>query len=203
MPSENNDSAKLTIYRGELDRLNDKASLIDEIYPASATEIRKICNRIENRAAISSAPEIIFSKAWAMPSAKVKENQILLTFKDKEEVDYILLYCRRKGYRIPNYILDNIEWDDHLACFSLEPDEPITSETCRGCDFDDTCPDVVKEPIIHPCIFNKSGTCTKKCKGESNRKCRFSEAEFLRCLNAERRSSKNPNVGIHGGEAME
>jgi hypothetical protein len=73
-----------------------------------------------------------------------EKNQILLTFANEEEVDYILTVARRKGYHLPNYILDNMNWDQRLPCLSLEPEEKITKDTCHGCEFSSTCPDVVK-----------------------------------------------------------
>lgn len=72
------------------------------------------------------------------------KNQILLTFQNEDEVNYILTVARRKGYRLPNYLLDNMNWDQTLPCLSLEPEEKINVETCRGCDFADRCPDVIK-----------------------------------------------------------
>jgi hypothetical protein len=81
--------------------------------------------------------------AWAM---KLKNNQILLTFKDQGTADYVKLICRRKGYDLESYILDNFEWDDLLHCQSdLNEGEPITAIICDGCNFSDKCPDVVSE----------------------------------------------------------
>lgn len=37
------------IYQGEIKKLREKADLLNDLFPASAEEIRKICNRIENR----------------------------------------------------------------------------------------------------------------------------------------------------------
>lgn len=73
-------------------------------------------------------------------SPQIKDNQILLTFPDKETADYVLLIARRKGFNIPDYILDNFEWDDRLDCID-NPPKKITVKTCEGCDFTDRCPD--------------------------------------------------------------
>ncbi len=78
------------------------------------------------------------------------ENQIVLTFEDKETVDYIKTVCRRKGITLEGYILDNFEWDDQLPCLSdLNENEPITNLTCAGCDqlISGKCPDAVKEAV--------------------------------------------------------
>jgi len=77
-------------------------------------------------------------------SKKIPENQIVLSFKDKETADYVRLVCRRKGTDLESYILDNIEWDDPLPCSSdLNEGEKITVETCDGCDQRSHCPDAV------------------------------------------------------------
>lgn len=74
------------------------------------------------------------------------ENTILLTFADKSEVDYVLLVFRRKGVHIPQYILDNLEWDEQLQCLSdFNEGEKITAAMCLECDHIDTCPDAVKK----------------------------------------------------------
>lgn len=67
-----------------------------------------------------------------------QENQILVTFKDKSTVDYILLVSRRKGYDLGDYIEGNFEWDDMLPCI-----DKINSEDCQFCDFREQCPDHV------------------------------------------------------------
>lgn len=71
-----------------------------------------------------------------------KTKSILLTFEHSEDVDYINLVCRRKGTDLESYIINNFEWDDMPACLC---DEEPSVETCCGCDWDDRCPDVVKE----------------------------------------------------------
>ena len=67
-----------------------------------------------------------------------QENQILVTFKDKATVDYILLVSRRKGYDLGDYIEGNFEWDDMLPCI-----DKINPEDCQFCDFREQCPDRV------------------------------------------------------------
>jgi hypothetical protein len=69
-----------------------------------------------------------------------QENQILVTFKDKAIVDYILLVSRRKGYDLGDYIEGNFEWDDMLPCI-----DKIDPEDCQFCDFRKSCPDRVGE----------------------------------------------------------
>lgn len=92
-------------------------------------------------------------------------NQIVLTFEEKETVEYILLVCRRKGINLPQYIIDNFEWDDKPACFWEEDkvNGKITKETCDGCEFIKECPDAVKKPrCIKNCIRcnqNPEGHC--------------------------------------------
>lgn len=87
---------------------------------------------------------IKLSDRWAKskPIPKLKSNQILLTFKDKDTADYVRLVCRRKGISLDEYILGNFEWDDTLYC--LIEGGNITADTCDGCDYADRCPDVVK-----------------------------------------------------------
>lgn len=92
-------------------------------------------------------------------SAQLGSNQLLLTFSCKEEVDFILLVCRRKGYHIPNYLSDNIEWDEKLPCLSPEVPAIITADICDGCDFIDKCPDAVKKGQEIPAV--------KKARGRS------------------------------------
>lgn len=75
------------------------------------------------------------------------ENTILLTFADKETVNYVKLVCRRKGTNLEAYIVDNFEWDDKPFCLFYGV-EKITEETCKGCEYVDTCPDAVKEKQI-------------------------------------------------------
>lgn len=76
-------------------------------------------------------------------SAKLKPNQILLTFKDEGEAEYIRLICRRKCMDLESYILDNFEWDDTPYCMRVGG--KITADVCDGCDYAERCPDVVKE----------------------------------------------------------
>jgi hypothetical protein len=66
------------------------------------------------------------------------ENQILVTFRNKEIVNYILLVSRRKGYDLGDYIEGNFEWDDMLPCI-----DKINPEDCQFCDFREQCPDRV------------------------------------------------------------
>jgi hypothetical protein len=78
------------------------------------------------------------------------ENQILLTFKDKETADYVRLVCRRKGTHLAQYILDNFEWDDPLPCLvDLNETHESSKEICEGCDqlTSGNCPDGLKAVI--------------------------------------------------------
>lgn len=79
-------------------------------------------------------------------SAKLKSNQILLTFKNPGDVEFIKAVCRRKDIDLESYILDNFEWDEMPECLSSSNDDSdeITKDTCDGCDYADRCPDVVK-----------------------------------------------------------
>ena len=70
---------------------------------------------------------------------KITDKNIILTFADKEIVDYIKLVCKRKGTTLEGYIIDNFEWDEQLPCL----EEQITKDTCEGCDFFDRCPDAI------------------------------------------------------------
>ena len=73
-------------------------------------------------------------------SDKLKSNQILLTFESAEQADTIRTICRRRGLDPKTYIIDNlIEWDGPLPCMD---GDPITADTCDGCDYADRCPDV-------------------------------------------------------------
>jgi hypothetical protein len=49
---ENTAPGKFTIYQGEIDILREKTELFDDLYPASAEAIRRICNRVENRGVV-------------------------------------------------------------------------------------------------------------------------------------------------------
>jgi hypothetical protein len=76
------------------------------------------------------------------------ENQIVLSFEDKDTARYVRTICRRKGISLEAYILDNFEWDDPLPCVypaMLKPKE-ITADICEGCDqaIGGKCPDVTK-----------------------------------------------------------
>jgi hypothetical protein len=88
-----------------------------------------------------------------------KENQILLTFGSKEELDFVFLVARRKGYHLPNYLLDNIEWDDKLNCLVPEIPAKPSKDICDGCDFIGTCPDAVKKSDVVQAV--------KKVRGRS------------------------------------
>ena len=70
---------------------------------------------------------------------KLKPNQILLSFKDKEEADYVKLVSRRKGWGLEGYILDNFEWDDKLPCVGDDDYE------CSACEYLFKCPDAKVE----------------------------------------------------------
>lgn len=76
----------------------------------------------------------------------INEKTILLTFPDKEITEYVRLVCRRKGIDLAAYIVDNFEWDDKPDCI-LNPNEKITSETCLGCEYSESCPDVKREKV--------------------------------------------------------
>jgi len=72
------------------------------------------------------------------------DNQIVLTFADKETADYVRIVCKRKGTTLEQYIIGNFEWDDQLFCLSdLNEGQKITVEICEGCDFIEKCPDAV------------------------------------------------------------
>lgn len=69
-----------------------------------------------------------------------QKNQILVSFKDRATVDYILLVSRRKGHDLGDYIEGNFEWDDMLPCV-----DKINPEDCQFCDFRESCPDCQKK----------------------------------------------------------
>jgi hypothetical protein len=69
-------------------------------------------------------------------------NQILLTFNDGETAEYVRVVSRRKAVSLEDYIIDNFEWDDTLACMGVKK---ITNQTCKGCDQSSHCPDFVKK----------------------------------------------------------
>ena len=77
-----------------------------------------------------------------MSAKKISENQILLTFANKDIADYVRLVCRRKGTDLESYIVDNFEWDGMPNC--IFDNEKPSKEVCEDCDNADRCPDVVK-----------------------------------------------------------
>ena len=70
---------------------------------------------------------------------KITGKNIVLTFADKETVDYIQLVCRRKGTTLEDYIIDNFEWDEHLPCIKYK----ITKGMCESCNFSSKCLDII------------------------------------------------------------
>lgn len=76
---------------------------------------------------------------------KLEPNQILLTFEDKATVEFIKKTMHRRGLDLAVYICDNLDWDGMLPCIVAEDrGEPITADTCDGCDYADRCSDVRK-----------------------------------------------------------
>jgi len=72
----------------------------------------------------------------------MKPTQILLTFADKETADYVKMVCRRKGISIPDYIVENFDWDSMPDCIE---DSAYDSHTCYECEYNERCPDVKKK----------------------------------------------------------
>ena len=66
-----------------------------------------------------------------------------LRFKDEETLEYVKLICRRKNINLPDYIVDNFEWDDKPICVIL--DVPPSENVCTDCEFNENCPDRVKK----------------------------------------------------------
>lgn len=80
----------------------------------------------------------MFPKLKIRRSTIIKENQILLSFADKETADYVRLVCRRKNTNLESYILDNFEWDDQPECIH---EGKVTKTFCKDCDERSHCPD--------------------------------------------------------------
>jgi len=76
----------------------------------------------------------------------IKDNQILLTFKDRETVKFIRLVVRRKCTDLEGYILDNFEWDDQPDCINI-PGIKVSRKTCKGCDYLGGCPDGIGDGV--------------------------------------------------------
>jgi hypothetical protein len=76
----------------------------------------------------------------------LEDRQIVLTFADKETIDYVKLVCRRKGTSLESYIVGNLEWDDKLECISFSGKGlMINWRMCNRCDYSDRCPDAKKK----------------------------------------------------------
>ena len=62
---------------------------------------------------------------------------------DEETEQYVRLMCTRKGVTIEDYILGNLEWDDHPDCMKPEVILKIPKKTgiCHECEWTDNCPD--------------------------------------------------------------
>ena len=61
----------------------------------------------------------------------------------EDEKAYIELMMRRTGQNLKDYIMGNLEWDEGPYC--IKDDREPSTDTCDGCDYDEKCPDVVRE----------------------------------------------------------
>ena len=66
------------------------------------------------------------------------QNQILITFHDKETAEYVRRVCRRKGTDLATYILDNFEWDKgfwpRFGLISVNPRDFSRKIKIESCD---------------------------------------------------------------------
>ena len=69
---------------------------------------------------------------------------IQLSF-NKETETYVRLMCTRKGVTLENYIVENMEWDDHPDCMKPEVLTKIPKGMCYNCEWGEVCPDMKQE----------------------------------------------------------
>lgn len=123
----------------EFDKAEKEANKLFREFKKSLKEkLPDLYHAIRNHEKENREPDVLMVDLFSSKFADKLEKLLILQFNEKEQIDHIRKIARRKGFTIPDYILDNFEWDDKLPCL-----EKINPEDCKTCDFSSSCRDKV------------------------------------------------------------